>query len=999
MKLFKLFLPLALLTLPIWALAQMPILKTGTTTEQPVTLKKLDINVQLVGNIATTTMTMTFYNSSNRVLEGELTFPMPEGVTISRYALDINGKMREAVPVEKAKATEVFESIVRRRVDPGLLEKVEGNNFRTKIYPIPANGSRTIALAYEEELKLGANSTLRYHLPLAYPEKIAEFSLNATIFESVAKPEFVEQPDGSLDIKNMDNTYIASLKKTDFISKQGLSINLPKKANLPEVQMQKASSGYYFLVNVFPKSASRPHQWSNEIGLIWDCSLSGLQRDLKKEMELLDLIVKQRRNLVIRLGLLNNTFNEAGTFTITNGNWDALKDRLNKIVYDGGTDFSRINGKVLPAGEYLFFTDGLSTFGKNTVALQQPVHVVNSSLKADYSTQKYIALKSGGKFVNLNATNAKEAFEQLNEDQLQYLGIKNNTEVRQTYPSLPVSAGGHLAVAGILSEYSTKIILQFGYGNTVVSEQEVRLDPNTQPLSRVEVSRIWAQKKIAEMDIQYETNKDEISSLSKQFGIVTRNTSLLVLETLDDYLRYDITPPAELRKEFDLAIKQRGQSILERRTDLINAAIAMSKTLKEWWNTDFTPKSKQEQFKFPQPVVVVAEERVREAAANPPSPARNERQRAESAQSSERLQSANSLQEVVIVAGGNAQAKRSTTYAASSVTIPANAALQGKVAGLEVTKDKSQAFEQQPIITVKEFKSDKDYMKSLTGKPEEAYQKYLVLREQYLHTPTFYFDVANWFYQQADSVRALKILSNMAELELENADLYKVMAYKLKQTHNYAASLFIAEKVLQWRPMDAQSYRDYALALEDMGRYQEALNNLYKVLTQSYNTQSASRDRGIEEIIIAEINHLITKYGKRLDTKQIDKKLIQPLPVDIRVVLNWNKNDTDIDLWVTDPDGEKCYYSHPKTEIGGRMSNDFTSGYGPEQFMLKKAIKGKYKIEVNYFGDRQVSISGPTTVSAEIYIRYATGKEERKMMVLPLEARNRGGNLVGEFSF
>lgn len=996
MKLFKLFLPLVLLALPIWALAQMPILKTGTATEQPVTLKKLDIAVQLVGNIATTTMTMTFYNSSNRVLEGELTFPMPEGVTISRYALDINGKMREAVPVAKAKATEVFESIVRRRVDPGLLEQVEGNNFRTKIYPIPANGSRTITLGYEEELKLGANSTLRYHLPLAYPEKIAEFSLNATIFESIAKPEFVEEPDGSLDIKNMDNTYIASLRKTDFISKKGLTINLPKKANLPEVQLQKASSGYYFLVNVFPKAASRPHQWSNEIGLIWDCSLSGLQRDLKKEIELLDLLVKQRKNLTIRLGLLNNTFSQAGTFTITNGNWDALRERLGKIVYDGATDFSRINAKVLPAGEYLFFTDGLSTFGKNRVALQQPVHVVNSSLKADYSTQRYIALKSGGKFVNLNATHAKDAFEQLNEDQLQYLGIKNNLEVRQTYPSLPVNAGGHLAVAGILSEYSTKIILQFGYGRSVVSEQEVRLDPNMQPLSRVEVSRIWAQKKIAEMDIQYEANKDEISSLSKQFGIVTRNTSLLVLETLDDYLRYDITPPAELRKEFDLATKQRRQSILERRTDLINGAIAMSKTLKEWWNTDFTPKRKQDQFRFPQPVVV--EERAREAAASPPSAARNERQRADAVQAEELLKN-NSLQEAMITSTAQAQAKRMTTYSASSITLPTNGSLQGKVAGIEITRDKSQAFEQQPVITVKEFKSDKDYMKALTGKPAAAYQKYLGLREQYLHTPTFYFDVANWFYQQADSVRALQILSNMAELELENADLYKVMAYKLKQTHNYTASLFIAEKVLQWRPMDAQSYRDYALALEDVGRYQEALNNLYKVLTQSYNMQSADRDEGIEEIIIAEINHLITKYGKRLDTRQIDKRLIQPLPVDIRVVLNWNKNDTDIDLWVTDPDGEKCYYSHPKTEIGGRMSNDFTDGYGPEQFMLKKAIKGKYKIEVNYFGDRQVSLSGPTTVSAEIYIRYATGKEERKMMVLPLESSNRNGNLVGEFSF
>jgi len=307
--------------------------------------------------------------------------------------------------------------------------------------------------------------------------------------------------------------------------------------------------------------------------------------------------------------------------------------------------------------------------------------------------------------------------------------------------------------------------------------------------------------------------------------------------------------------------------------------------------------------------------------------------------------------------------------------------------------------ETQPTIVIPEFKSDKDYMKNLVGNPDSAYRAYIKLRPNYITTPMFYFDVANWFYQQKDSVRALTILSSIADLDLENADLYKTLAYKLKQTGNYDSEIFITEKVLQWRPMDAQSYRDYALALADAGQYQKALNNLYKVLTQSYNSQIADRDQGIEEIIISEINNLIAKYGNKLNTKGIDKRLIQPLPVDVRVVLNWNKNDTDIDLWLTDPTGEKGYYGNPKTKIGGRISNDFTSGYGPEQFMLKKAMKGKYKIEVNYYGDRQINISGPTTVTAEIYTRYATGKQQRKVIVLPMAADNRSGNLVGEFNF
>ncbi|MGY0041240.1 VIT domain-containing protein [Pedobacter sp. NJ-S-72] len=135
-------------------------------------MKSLHIEVQVYGNIATTVMTMSFVNTSSRVLEGELTFPMPDGVSISGYAMDINGKLREAVPVEKAKATEVFESVEHRRVDPGLLEKVEGNNFRTRIYPFPAGGSRTVKITYEEELHFSAQQQLSYRLPLDYKKML-----------------------------------------------------------------------------------------------------------------------------------------------------------------------------------------------------------------------------------------------------------------------------------------------------------------------------------------------------------------------------------------------------------------------------------------------------------------------------------------------------------------------------------------------------------------------------------------------------------------------------------------------------------------------------------------------------------------------------------------------------------------------------------------------------------------------------------------------------------
>ena len=137
--------------------SQIPTLDIENLKKNPVILQEAKIETKILGNLATTTAIYTFYNEGNRILEGKLTIPLPEGVSISGYALDINGKLRDAVPVPKERAKEVFESLEKRNVDPGIIEKVAGNNFRTRIYPIPAKGSRTIKITYHQELKNSAS--------------------------------------------------------------------------------------------------------------------------------------------------------------------------------------------------------------------------------------------------------------------------------------------------------------------------------------------------------------------------------------------------------------------------------------------------------------------------------------------------------------------------------------------------------------------------------------------------------------------------------------------------------------------------------------------------------------------------------------------------------------------------------------------------------------------------------------------------------------------------
>jgi tetratricopeptide (TPR) repeat protein len=345
--------------------------------------------------------------------------------------------------------------------------------------------------------------------------------------------------------------------------------------------------------------------------------------------------------------------------------------------------------------------------------------------------------------------------------------------------------------------------------------------------------------------------------------------------------------------------------------------------------------------------------------------------------------------------------------------------LRGRVAGVAITANapgasykianrEISAADEKPTgkISTIEIKNDAEYMTAINkaSSAKEAYTIYLKLRKQYQSTPAFYFDVARWLFAKNEKELGLKVLSTLTDFDLENEELYKTVAGLLKQQGFYKKELWITKKILDWRPMDAQSYRDYALALEDNGEYQQALDNLYKTLTQSYTQENAARDFGIEEVIVMEINNLIALHKKDLNISRINNKIIADLPVDIRVVINWNKDNTDIDLWVTDPNNEDCGYSHKATELGGRISNDITGGFGPEQFMLKKAVKGKYQIKTNFFGERQAVLSGPTTIMAEVYLYYQSGKQERKVITFQSEKNNNGSNndnkiQIAEFEF
>ena len=209
----------------------------------------------------------------------------------------------------------------------------------------------------------------------------------------------------------------------------------------------------------------------------------------------------------------------------------------------------------------------------------------------------------------------------------------------------------------------------------------------------------------------------------------------------------------------------------------------------------------------------------------------------------------------------------------------------------------------------------------------------------------------------------------------------------------------VLSKVLELRPEEPQSYRDLAEVLIITQELGDAVRLLYDVVEKQWDSRFTqfevvalmhvlhycyifvTRSRDLNALLhrVSEVN-LLAPPHLRVNCEYVDKRLVQNLPVDIRIVLQWARffcsgnyiyantsqhtDKTDVELHVTEPSGEKCYSFNNKTRAGGLLSKDYAAGYehhtktllfvdkrryGPEEYLIRSAMPGAYKIDAKMF--------------------------------------------------
>jgi Ca-activated chloride channel family protein len=139
--------------------------RPGGPPVPPLSVKYHRVKVDIVDQVARTSIDQVFVNHFGRDIEGTYIFPVPEGASVSDFAMFVGSERVQGEILDSLEARRVYEDIVRRLRDPGLLEYMGRNLFRARVYPIPANGEKRIQISYTEVLKAD-NGLVRYLYPL-----------------------------------------------------------------------------------------------------------------------------------------------------------------------------------------------------------------------------------------------------------------------------------------------------------------------------------------------------------------------------------------------------------------------------------------------------------------------------------------------------------------------------------------------------------------------------------------------------------------------------------------------------------------------------------------------------------------------------------------------------------------------------------------------------------------------------------------------------------------
>jgi hypothetical protein len=1020
----------------------------GDEPGEPLRIGRVDIQVTITGVLARTTTTLTFENEGDRTLEGELVFPLPEGSTVSGYGLDVDGEMVDAVVVEAQAARVAFEQEVRRGIDPGLVEWVRGNSFRTRVWPIPAHGRRTVKVEYVSELMSDALGATLYSLPLRYSLPVPQLDLRVEVLKGSVTPEIQASRLANLRFEAWQDRLVASARLRNEALSDDIRVSLPPVARESAIVERHRDGNQYFAIDDWPQFAEAvpAAPTPRRVGLLWDASLSHDPADAKRELEVVRAWLASLADTEVVLTIFRNVPEPPQTLRVHGGDPTPVLAALEREPYDGGTSLGAL--PVAPGvAYYVLVSDGFTNIGGGLPEkLGAPVYALTASRLADHPLLGHLARKSGGRYLQLGTVTSEDAAALIGRPPAVALSVEfDRSSVADVLPADAEPVEGRVTVTGRLLVPEARVTLRYRAVSGATSEKAFVLKRTSGAGSGL-IPRLWAQRKAEQLSIFPERHHDELIALGKAFGIVTPGTSLLVLETLDQYLRHGIEPPetsGDFRAEYLRLVAERKTEETRTREAKIQRVLSMWRARVAWWEAKPTltatggssvvsvgpvePERTSPPVQAPQRIDCAGVAPMLRGRITDPSggtiPGADITAANQDSGASFHVQSGNDgvyalchlppgpytirveltgfktrEHRMRLPARGMPVLNLTLDVGTVAETVEVAAAPSMSLSSAVITAASAGAAASS--IEIQPWDPDTPYLTALKDAgPDQGYAVYVKERSRYATSPAFFLDCADYFLRSERRAIGLRVLTGLLDLKLEDPRLLRVVAHRLRQLGELDLAIELFERVLRLRPEEPQSPRDLALALSDRGDAGRTQKRAAKQISADYlralellNEVGLGEWDGrfpeIEVVALMDANRLIAVMKRDrlpgIDRVALDPRLRKLLDVDVRITLTWDTDETDMDLWVTEPTGEKCDYSHNRTAIGGMVSSDFTEGYGPEEYLVRHAHPGVYKIQANFHGSQAQSLTGPTTAQATVITHFGRPNEDRQTLTLRL---------------
>lgn len=564
-------------------------------TQRPVRIQRVEATIDIREQVATTTLRVILHNPSGRQQEAEVMMPVPEGAAIRFFQLEGLGGDGGATLLPRDEARKIYEAIVRRMIDPAILEFAGHGMIRSNVFPVPAGEESVIALVYEQVLTADG-ARIDYVLPRSHEPGGAEWSIKIGI-EGSRAPAGVYSPTHDLMVLEGEGRVIpagggapdhrARYEVKDAGGVGGafrLAILRPPAGDElaatflaypdPRVTDGTSTGGYFLMLAGLPAPGRDAPRMPREVTLVIDRSGSMRGEKMAQAIEAATQIVSslgagEHFNIIDYASDVTSL--ASGPIPASRQNIERATGYLRSIQPIGGTNIhdALVTALEQPATEgslpvVLFLTDGLATIGRTTErAIRDAARSANRHDRRIFTVGVGFDVNTPLLRAIATDTRATATFVLPGEDV--------EAKVGQVYSRLrgPIFAGPEIAldpagggrITGVLPSkladvFEGEQVLVVGryIGTTPMTFRlsgagldgartySVEFDPRTASARSGFVPRLWATRQIGVLldGIRQNPGSDgmrelvsEIVRLSTEYGILTEYTAFLAADPAD----------------------------------------------------------------------------------------------------------------------------------------------------------------------------------------------------------------------------------------------------------------------------------------------------------------------------------------------------------------------------------------------------------------------------------------------------------------------------------